>query len=166
VSTLANTRIAAYFKARKPHWQQFLSGGDRVYQAQASSVLREIKTRAEWHTWECGEFDHAELGSVRLRVVPDDCVSFDDLEGDTFNPKVNNDVPLARLEREQKQFREKVNREGVWGVIGEYWDGEEWVHVDSCFGFVGDDWKESGYDIDIMRATLDAMKAKLSDVLM
>ena len=49
-----------------------------------------------------------------------------------------------------------VNREGVWGIVGEYFDGERWRHADSCFGFVGDDWKNSGYDTDIMRATVDA----------
>jgi hypothetical protein len=51
-----------------------------------------------------------------------------------------------------------VDRDGVWGIVGEYFDGERWQHADSCFGFVGDDWKNSGYDTDIMRATLDEAK--------
>ena len=51
-----------------------------------------------------------------------------------------------------------MNRQGVWGIVGEYFDGEVWQHADSCFGFVGDDWKNSGYDTDIMQATLDAAR--------
>jgi hypothetical protein len=46
----------------------------------------------------------------------------------------------------------------VWGIIGEYFDGEKWQHADSCFGFVGEDWKYSGYDTDIMQVTLNAIK--------
>lgn len=76
-----------------------------------------------------------------------------------FNPKANPDVHPARLERDLQQFRDKVNRDGVWCVIGEYFDGEEWQHADSCFGFVGDDWKHFGYDTHIMRATLNAAKS-------
>jgi hypothetical protein len=160
-----NTLLRAYTKERKEGYQMTIQGSWRSYRATAVTAFHAAKTKLAFHDVECGEHDEPELGSVRLRIVPDECVSFDDLEGDTFNPKVNKDVPHARLEREQKEFREKVNREGVWGVIGEYWDGEDWQHVDSCFGFVGDDWKESGYDIDIMRATLDAMKAKLAEVI-
>src|ERR1700693_6591303 len=81
--------------------------------------------------------------------------SLEDLEGDGFNPKANPDISASKLQRDREVFIAKVNREGVWGVIGEYFDGEQWRHADSCFGFVGDDWKDSGYDTDIMRATLD-----------
>jgi hypothetical protein len=64
----------------------------------------------------------------------------------------------STLERDRGEFIAKVDREGVFGVIGEYFDGERWQHADSCFGFVGDDWKNSGYDTDIMRATLNEAK--------
>jgi hypothetical protein len=84
--------------------------------------------------------------------------SLEDLEGDCFNPKANPDTPVSKLERDRGEFIAKVDREGVFGVIGEYFDGERWQHADSCFGFVGDDWKNSGYDTDIMRATLNEAK--------
>ena len=84
--------------------------------------------------------------------------SLEDLEGDCFNPKANSNIPASRLQRDREEFIEKVNREGVWGIIGEYFDGEAWQHADSCFGFVGDDWKNSGYDTDIMRTTLNESK--------
>ena len=114
----------------------------------------------EWEKHEVAEYSSGEpidskRGNVRLRVVSDETCSLGDLEGDCFNPKANPDVPASRLQRGRKEFIEKVNREGVWGIIGEFFDGETWRHADSCFGFVGDDWKDCGYDTDIMRVTLN-----------
>jgi hypothetical protein len=141
----------------------------RLYQCerargfQASWALSNARTRLEWGTYEVAENSNGEpidpkRGDVRLRIVPDETCSLEDLEGDCFNSKVNPDVPASTLERDRKAFIEKVNAEGVWGIIGECFDGERWQHADSCFGFVGQDWKHSGYDTDIMRATLDAAK--------
>jgi hypothetical protein len=130
----------------------------------ASNALHAARTRQEWSRHEVAEYSSGEpidakRGDVRLRIVPDDCADFDDLCGDTFNPVVNSDIPESRLERERKEFEDKVNRDGVWGVIGEYFDGEVWHQSDSCFGFVGDDWKRSGYDVDIMAQTLASARA-------
>lgn len=102
------------------------------------------------------EFDDNE--NVRLVVVPDELCSMDDLKGDIFNPEANPDIPASRLEREEKEFEEKVNREGVYGLVGEYRCPHcgEWKHADSCWGFVGDDY--DGYKYDCMAATLKALK--------
>jgi hypothetical protein len=125
----------------------------------AKNALHNVRIRAAWRKAEWDEHSEPEIGDVRLRIVADDSADLDDLFGDTFNPKVNSDIPLARLERERQAEVDRVNRDGVWGVIGEYYDGEEWQHADSCFGFIGEDWKDSGYDVDIMSQTLDAASA-------
>ena len=137
---------------------------ERARGFQASWALSNARTRLEWEKHEVAEYSSGEpidpkRGNVRLRVVPDDSCSLEDLEGDCFNPKANPDIPASKLQRDRGVFIAKVNREGVWGIIGEYFDGEVWQHADSCFGFVGEDWKNSGYDTDIMRATLDEAKA-------
>jgi hypothetical protein len=124
----------------------------------ARIAIANARTRLAWYDAEWDEHSEPEMGEVRLRVVPDECADLADLEGDRFNPRVNPDIPVSRLEREQQEFHEKVEREGVYGIVGEYFDGETWQHADSCFGFVGDDWKQSGYDTDIMQSTLDAAK--------
>lgn len=129
---------------------------ERAEGVRASIAFHNVRTRDAWRKAEWDEHSDPEIGDVRLRVVPDDCVDLDNLFGDTFNPKVNSDIPLARLERERQAEVDRVNRDGVWGVIGEYFDGEDWQHADSCFGFIGEDWKDSGYDVDIMNATMDA----------
>jgi hypothetical protein len=141
----------------------------RLYQSERKRGFRALwalsnaRTRLEWDRHEVAEYSTGdpidpERGNVRLRLVPDELCSLEDLEGDCFNPKANPDIPVARLEHDRKEFRARVNREGVWGIIGEYFDGEQWQHADSCFGFVADDWKNSGYDTDIMRVTLDEAK--------
>jgi len=142
----------------------------RLYQSerkrgfQAKHALFNAQTRLEWDKHEVAEYSSGEAidpqpGSVRLRILPDDHVDLDNLFGDTYNPQVNSDIPETRLEREREQEVDRVNRDGVWGIVGEYFDGEEWQHGDSCWGFVGDDWKHSGYDTDIMHATLNAAQS-------
>ena len=121
----------AYRAARAPH--AFPHG---VYQERASHALTTARTRLAWKqadgvvrdAWDTGPCP----GRVRLVLKPDDEPSHA-LDGD-FSERV-----LAEL-------TERANR-----------DGAEWVEVDSCWGFIGDDWRDSGYDIDIMRATLDAL---------
>jgi len=137
---------------------------ERTKGFQAKWALSNARTRLEWDQHEVAEYSSGEpidpkRGNVRLRLVPDETCSLEDLEGDCFDPNANPDIPASRLQRDREDFIAKVNQEGVWGVVGEYFDGEKWQHADSCFGFVGDDWKNSGYDTDIMRATLDAANA-------
>jgi hypothetical protein len=136
---------------------------ERANGFQARWALANARTRLEWDKHEVAEYSNGEpidakRGNVRLRIVPDDSCSLEDLEGDCFNPETNSDIPESRLQRDREEFIATVNREGVWGIIGEYFDGEEWQHGDSCFGFVGEDWQHSGYDTEIMRATLDAAR--------
>jgi hypothetical protein len=129
----------------------------------ASWALSNVRTRLAWDKHEVAEYTSGEpiepkRGQVRLRTVPDDTGSLDDLEGDCFNPEANPTVLPSRLQREREEFIAKINADGVLGVIGEYFDGETWQHADSCFGFVGDDWKHSSYDTDIMYTTLTAAR--------
>ena len=84
------------------------------------------------------------LGVVRLQVVPDDCPDFSYLDQDEFS-----DI-------RDKEYQ-RANNYGVWGIVGEVLiDDDDWEHVDSCFGFIDDDWKGSGYDTDIMSACIEA----------
>jgi hypothetical protein len=114
----------------------------------AENALREARVRVKW----------AELedDKVRLQILPDEMCDIDNLKGDTFNPKANPDVPVSRLEREEREFEGRVNSDGVWGIMGEYKCPccGQWITADSVWGFVGDDWKNSGYDSDVMYSTM------------
>ena len=67
---------------------------ERARGFQAEWALSNARTRLEWEKHEVAEHSSGEpidpkRGNVRLRVVPDDTCSLEDLEGDCFNPKAN-----------------------------------------------------------------------------
>ena len=66
------------------------------------------------------------------------------------------DLSEQKKEKYRKELWDRIECDGVWSLVGEYWDGSEWVHADSCGGFIGDDWKDSGHDTDIMSMTISA----------
>ena len=116
----------------------------------AREAMRAARIDDQWE-------DLENEGLVRLRGEPDEIARFDDLAGDTFNRKANPDIQESRMVREEAAFRERIARDGVWGLIGEYFDGEAWRHADSCWGFVGDDY--AGYDHEIKVETMCALNA-------
>lgn len=136
---------------------------ERALGWRAQQALRNARIRLAWDKqdgWQSDDSDDSDCapyergsgyGPVRLRLVPHDSACLDDLLGDGLS------------ERERKAQTERCNHAGVWGLIGEYWDGAEWQHADSCYGFVGDDWSDSGYDTDIMSATLGAYVARIME---
>lgn len=127
---------------------------ERAKGIQARYAFHHAKTEDTWLDRECGEFDEPELGNVRLQIIPDEMADYAHLAGDSFNPDVNSDISPSLLERQEKEFKERINRDGVWGVVGEYFNGEKWIHADSVWGFVGQDWENSGYDSGIKSETL------------
>lgn len=102
-------------------------------------------------------------GPVRI-VVRSELEPYDDSYIDTWD-----DSPIVvdgtRMTREE--FREwlwaRIERDGVHGIESQFWNGVEWEHADSVWGFVGDDWRDSGYDADLMSAALDELDAHLAD---
>lgn len=134
-----------YWRLRKAGWR-------------AADAWRAAHINAEFFNAECGPHDMPEPGAVRLQIVADDHCSLDDLFGDCYNPKVNPDIPRATLERQRAAEVERVERDGVCGIVGEWFDGDEWQQADSVYGFIGDDWRDSGYDVDIRASALAASK--------
>ena len=96
---------------------------------------------------------------VRLKIEPDTSWLIADLEGDCFDPDVNTDTKPGKLVIEREAFHRRLEDEGVWGMVAEYSDGEQWHEVDSVWGFVGASWKHSGYDADLKQAAIDAYNA-------
>lgn len=146
------TAISLYKKYRIPHVGRYAGTGKLYFhQVIAKSAWENAVRNAEIiNKWEQLEDD----GKVRLKIEPDESADFDDLCGDSFNPKVNPEISYNNLMLQKSHFRDKVNQEGVWGIVGEYYNGEKWIHADSVWGFVGDDWKESGYDLDVKWETI------------
>lgn len=99
----------------------------------------------------------ATLGLMRVVLVNDPDYDFDNLCGDTFNPKVNPNVEVTTLNRQRRAFQARVNREGVYGSIIQCRSVPtgEWETVESIWGMVGEDFIGSGYDIDFLSVAND-----------
>ncbi len=133
---------------------------DKGWQAKWAYVS--AKTKDAWDTMNGFVFDGDDRalkqgpgetiycpGPIRLILKADDC--YDDSyinEWDNLSKKKKVIYRDALWDR--------IERDGVWCLVGEYWDGSEWVHADSCCSFIGDDWKDSGTDTDIMAMTISA----------
>lgn len=108
-----------------------------------------------------GERAHVALYSARTEVMFD-ILAHRGLVRLTLSPDEDIDLTWLDQDHYSKQYRdeqiERVNRDGSWGIIGEFKTREgEWEHADSCWGFIGDDWCDSGYDSDIKTATIKAL---------
>jgi len=93
--------------------------------------------------------DYEAQGLVSWRVVAD-WTPYDASYIDTWH-----DVRPSERERIKRETYARVNDEGHWAVVtlarkacGELHD------VDSTCGFIGDDWRDSGYDVDLRAAAL------------
>ena len=158
---LNQTALKIYKKIREPRYS-FYAGTGKVYQHQTDAqtaynqALRQDKINRLW--------DRYEDDRVRLLIEPDEHISIEDLEGDTFNPLANPDINPRKLAQQRKEFIEKVNQEGVCGIISQVKCTccNTWITADSVWGFVGDNWKDSGYDLDCMQSALE--KADLWEV--
>lgn len=78
--------------------------------------------------------------AYRVIEVEDADWLYENLAGDAFNPRVNTDISPEELARQEQEFIDLINNEGVYGYVLERWNpspDKGWEHVDSCWGFVG-----------------------------
>ena len=64
----------------------------------------------------------------------------DELKGDCFKPEANPELDSDELKKQELQFENTVELEGVYGYELQIWDStidRGWTHIDSCFGFIG-----------------------------
>lgn len=121
------------------HYRRFRASG-----LVALDAMRSARTAVAWEQAE-------DEGLVRLHAEPDEEM-FDDSYIDTWT-----DVSEARRERARKELWAKIERDGVWNICAQILIDDEWTTVGAVCAFVGDDWKGSGYDTDLMREALDAL---------
>lgn len=121
----------------------------------AREAWHQAKTLERWRDaggYETG--DESEMPvcadpTVRLLVLPDDCPDLSYLDDEKVYSA-----------RERERVLEIANRDGVCGIVGQHWDGESWQTSDSVWGFIGDDWRDSGYDADVMDSALRAWEGR------
>ena len=101
--------------------------------------------------------------TVALVISPDYDGSFEDLEGDMFNPSVCPEIRPAYLEKERQDFRAMLEREGVWGIRAFYRDaGGDWQESDACWGFDGGCVRDES--VEFMRSAMDARREAVAEM--
>lgn len=80
----------------------------------------------------------------KIIEVLDEDVDLENLKGDMFNLNHSAEMQPGKshdeIKREEREFEDMVNREGVYGYVLLMWDptpGAGYQHIDSCFGFIG-----------------------------
>lgn len=163
-------RARRLFREHRGGIHTFRGGEQRYPGMTMQTALAEARTLER--------FEHLEsVGLVRFRWVPDDQWTMEDLEGDCFRPECHPEISAERIEREREEFHRTVERDGVWGIVGEYRllplhhgegdivtycdpdDEQGWEHGGSVWGFVGTE--GNGYETDIMAETMDALLTAL-----
>lgn len=61
-----------------------------------------------------------------------------------------------RRESEEKSIRRIIERDGLWCWSAEFFDGVRWRHVISVGDYIGDSFKDSAEDTDLMDHAVDA----------
>ena len=147
-----------YESIRKRIYAQFRMAGYSPADSWRSAGIVE-----EFRAHECGEHDEPEIGDMRIRLEPDN-MPYN--PGDTLEPYRGSDGRWRTREENERELSELLERTGVWGSIGEVWDGSEWVEVDSCWGHAGYDNPdcpiENCYIVDRMAECLE-LRAKLGE---
>lgn len=159
VRTMKAELLAHYRRLRAPRFspygacQMFVMGASAAYHGARHAVNAE-RVKAEFDA----------LGdTVRIIARPDECSTIEDLEGDSYNPRVNPETPARILARERAEFVDRVNRDGVWGHIAQSRCPccGQWRDHDSIWGFVGDDFDGSGYDTNLMQSAIEGSKGNV-----
>ena len=104
------------------------------------------------------QFVRDEIASISKFL--DDDYSFDDHKGDCYCPITNSDINPKILKEQERKERSRFNRLGVFchslSVLGEN-------DIDTCCGFVGNDFIGSGIDIDFYKTALFMVNDKMPD---
>lgn len=121
----------------------------------ASNALHDARTIVRWEEMG-GTVDHVvdlrhadrKVGTVRLLIVVDH-EQYDDsfLECQSLTSR--------QVEHERKQLWGRIRRDGVYGIVSQWFDGDAWRDADlACWGFIGDDWRAD--ETEYMQSAIDA----------
>jgi hypothetical protein len=103
-------------------------------------------------------FDEAEEeGLVRFRVEPE-CEPYDSSYVDTWEESP------ARAQRIKRELDDRIERDGHWYIAADVLccaEHDHWSRVDGVGGFIGEDFIDSGYDVDVREAALHAVCERL-----
>ena len=150
-----------YETNRKRIYAQFRTAGySPVESWRSSGIVAEFRAHEYDENYDP---EPHEIGAMRIRLEPDS-EPYD--PGDDLEPFRGSDGRWRSREELERELSELLDRTGVWGSIGEVWDGSEWVQADSCWGHARYDNPdcpiENPYVVDHMAECLK-LRAKLAE---
>jgi len=103
----------------------------------AVDAIRAARINCQWDELEAQDL---------LRVIQEP-----EIDWYEFDPSVDS--------KYKSEVEDRINREGYWIYLTQMRMSvdNEWETVDSCGGFIGFDWHDSGYDIDMKLAAIQAL---------
>jgi hypothetical protein len=144
-------------------YQQFRTAGYRPITAWERA---DIVAQFRQHETDDDSPEPEEIGAMRI------CLECDDEQydaGDMLEPFRGSDGRWRTREELEREHTHMLETCGVWGTIGEVWNGTDWEIVDSCWGHAGyenpDSPIENEYVIDHMRACLEHRANMMADIL-
>lgn len=130
------------------------------------SLAKQLDQGAQFNEVGCKVLAKAVLqGKIKVQAYADTFWRYEELAGDVFCPQANKDVCPTQLKREERNFKARIRRAGVFFVEASYWTGREWeshigIQDNVICGFVGNDFIGSGYEFQMLQAALDAYNAQ------
>lgn len=159
-----------YRKARKPVW---VSSQDKNYIRPAHVAMRMAKTQIEdeiiiWKFKEAKGYtlnwndDIPDDAQYIIQQTPDNeyslnspFYSWNSLSGGSLCPIAYSEIHANKLRKEENKQKERAQEYGVWSYTAMVRDEVgNFESIDEVCGFIGDDFFESGYDIDLMNQCL------------
>lgn len=133
------------------------------------SLCKQLDNGAQMDAEGCKTLAKAVMqGKIKVEAHSDTFWRYEDLTGDVFCPQVNNDICPEKLKREERNFKARIRRAGVFFVEASYWTGREWesqtgIQDNVICGFVGNDFIGSGYEFQMLETALEAYNSQPLD---
>lgn len=134
----------------------------------AKSALYSARIVVKWRDYEwdgCDDDSERIVGECRLRAEADEEPYY---AGDMEDGYTNIHGRRVSAEEAQKEISAMLERDGVWGIVAEVWNGKEWEMVDSIWSCAGYSDVLSPYEncyvVDHMAAAMDRADELLSEI--
>jgi len=168
--------IAASTEARvRAHWDGYVENNAKFLAS--SAAIERLRARVEREAKRLRDKEWSLPDAMRAARVKAAFDTFDDVywrleavpDEDLYDDSHIDDP------QEKKNLWNRIESEGVWGIKSSWRLSEDpvydppsskhhgklimsakWEEADATWGFVGDEWKDSGYDTDLRRAAMHA----------
>lgn len=124
----------------------------KILPSRIAGAVRREYSRLRAKGWHAGEALRAAKVTARFRNLEHEGLVRLSVHAD--------DTPIGDC-FEDARDQELAQEQGLWGIVSERYCAtcDRWTPVDSVWGFIGEDWRDSAYDTDVMEAAIEAVES-------